>query len=370
MTKFTFLLSFPVLAATLISCGNSSTEDRETIRTERIDSVELIRTGELRFVMDEETSPNLLTTFYDENSGFYYFHNTITGHIERFHTDSTTKSPVSIKVPGRPWGINVASPDSIYLLYLEERMIRLIDGHGSRIRSYAIDEVSDIMPGGEGQPYLTPQGLAYTGTTTDDGPCLVIIDDKTGQIVEKHFPYPEIYQDFYGDLLMRTPYSAYNSGKSLAVVGFPADDNIHVLNLATKETTIYHAESKYRGKKPKPLGKGLLGGITISPEREIEYFREITSYGNILYDRWNNVYYRIVEKSTPMPGVNLSNKAKHLAVLILDENFRTIGESDVTEDAFACFRYTVFVSQTGLHIQLLTGEEEMVFAAYTLKKME
>ena len=108
----------------------------------------------------------------------------------------------------------------------------------------------------------------------------------------------------------------------------------------------------------------------VSPEKEIEYFREITSYGNILYDRWNNVYYRIVEKSTPMPGVNLSNKAKKLAVMILDENFRTIGESDITEEAFACFRYTVFVSQAGLHIQRLTDENELTFAVYSLKNLK
>ena len=85
---------------------------------ERIDSVELVRTAELSFVMDEETSPNLQTTFYDEASGYYYIHNTITGYIERFHTDSTVKSPVRTKISGIPWGINVVSSDSIYLLDL------------------------------------------------------------------------------------------------------------------------------------------------------------------------------------------------------------------------------------------------------------
>ena len=225
------------------------------------------------------------------------------------------------------------------------------------------------MPGGEGLPYKTPQGLVYTSRTLGE-PCLIVIDEKTGHITGRFLPYPEIYSDFYGELLMRTPYSAYNDDKSLIAVSFPADDNIHVLNLDTKVTYVYHAGSKYRCKKTKPLGKGRLGGLTVSPEKEIEYFREITSYGNILYDRWNNVYYRIVEKSTPMPGVNLSNKAKKLAVMILDENFRTIGESDITEEAFSCFRYTVFVSQAGLHIQRLTDENELTFAVYSLKNLK
>lgn len=336
---------------------------------ERIDSVEMVKSGILEFALDEETSPNLLTTFYDENSGFYYIHNSITRHIERFHTDSTVKSPVRTKVSGLLFGINVVAPDSIYLLDLYGDKIKLINGQGTLLNSYATDEASDIMPGGEGLPFLTPQGLVYTSRTLGE-PCLIVIDENTGHITGRFLPYPEIYSDFYGELLMRTPYSTYNDDKSLIAVSFPADDNIHVLNLDTKVTYVYHAGSKYRNKKTKPLGKGRLGGLTVSPEKEIEYFREITSYGNILYDRWNNVYYRIVEKSTPMPGVNLSNKAKKLAVMILDENFRTIGESDITEEAFSCFRYTVFVSQAGLHIQRLTDENELTFAVYSLKNLK
>lgn len=357
----------PIVTA-ITCCGASSTGD-EAIYAERIDSVELLRTGELSFVMDEETSPNLQTTFYDEASGYYYIHNTITGYIERFHTDSTVKSPVRTKISGIPWGINVVSSDSIYLLDLYNGKIKLLNSKGALLNSYALDEASDIMPGGEELPYQTPQGLVYTSRTLGE-PCLIVIDEETGLITDRFIPYPEIYGDFYGELLMRTPYSAYNDDKSLIVVSFPADDNIHVLNLDTKETSVYHAESKYRNKKPKLLGKGRMGGFMVSPEKEIEYFREITSYGNILYDRWNNVYYRIVEKSTPMPGVNLSNKAKKLAVMILDENFRTIGESDITEEAFACFRYTVFVSQAGLHIQRLTDENELTFAVYSLKNLK
>ena len=132
------------------------------------------------------------------------------------------------------------------------------------------------MPGGEGLPYKTPQGLVYTSRTLCE-PCLIVIDEKTGHITGRFLPYPEIYSDFYGELLMRTPYSTYNDDKSLIVVSFPADDNIHVLNLDTKVTYVYHAGSKYRNKKQKPLGKGRLGGLTVSPEKEIEYFREITA---------------------------------------------------------------------------------------------
>ena len=64
-----------------------------------------------------------------------------------------------------------------------------------------MDEASDIMPGGEGLPYKTPQGLVYTSRTLGE-PCLIVIDEKTGHITGRFLPYPEIYSDFYGELLI------------------------------------------------------------------------------------------------------------------------------------------------------------------------
>lgn len=354
-------------AAALAGCANYSKAD--TVRLERIDSLGLVKTGEIRLALDEETTPMMQSTFYD-SCGYYYFYNKITGYIERFHIDSTVKSPVRIKTPVMPWSMNIVSLDSIYIMdFMSRDDIRLINRDGVQLGAYSLDEKSDILPGGQGQPYMTSAGLVYSSNADNDF-SLVVIDGGTGQVSEKLIPYPDLYRDFYGDLLMRVPYTAYNSDKSITVTGFPADDNIYVLNLISKKVTSYYAGSVYKDDKLKPLAKGLLGGMGISTEREIEYFREITSYGNIVYDPWRNLYYRIVEKSTPMPGVNLSNKAKKLSIIILDEDFRVIGESDIKEEAFSVFRYSVFVSQGGLNIQLLTGEDELAFAVYSIEILD
>ena len=105
----------------------------------------------------------------------------------------------------------------------------------------------------------------------------------------------------------------------------------------------------------------------MDPEEEIEYFRENTTYANVLYDKYRELYYRIVEKSTPMPGVNLSNKAKKLSVMILSRDFDTLGETDLAESFDAGFRYSAFVSEEGLNIQLLTSEDELSFATYSIE---
>ena len=75
--------------------------------------------------------------------------------------------------------------------------------------------------------------------------------------------------------------------------------------------------------------------------------------------------YRIVERSTPMPGVEMSERAKRLSVIIMDTDFRILGESEIAEDIHACFRYTCFVSEEGLNIQLLDPDtDRMTFATY------
>ena len=365
MNKY-FILTIAVGAVLFSCCANSNEVASKNL--DRIDSVRLVRTGELRLSLDDETTPMMQSTFYDISSGYYYFYNKITGYIDRFHIDSTVKSPVRIKTPVMPWSMNVVSPDSIYIMdFMDRDDIRLINSDGTQLSSYSLDGKSAILPGGQGQPYETSAGLVYSSNADNDF-SLAVIDAGTGQISARLIPYPDLYKDFYGDLLMRVPYTAYNGNKSITVTGFPADDNIYVLDLISKKVTTYYAGSIHKDGDLKPLAKGLLGGMMISTDREIEYFREITSYGNIVYDPWLNVYYRIVERSTPMPGVNLSNKAKKLSVIVLDENFRIIGESGINDEAYACFRYSVFVSQDGLNIQLLTGEDELAFAVYSVEK--
>ena len=66
-----------------------------------------------------------------------------------------------------------------------------------------------------------------------------------------------------------------------------------------------------------------------------------------------------------MPGVEMSERAKRLSVIIMDTDFRILGESEIAEDIHACFRYTCFVSEEGLNIQLLDQDTgRMTFATY------
>lgn len=161
------LLFLGIMSAVLnVGCAHDAATD--VVHQDRLDSVFLARTDVVRLELDDETSPLMQCTFYD-GSGYYYFYNRITGYIEHFHIDSTVKSPVRIKTPVAPWSMNVVSPDSVYILDLMNRhTITLIDREGSELAVYGIDADSDIMPGAQGQPYVTQDGLLYSSSTTGE----------------------------------------------------------------------------------------------------------------------------------------------------------------------------------------------------------
>ena len=89
---------------------------------------------------------------------------------------------------------------------------------------------------------------------------------------------------------------------------------------------------------------------------------------NVLFSALIDVSMGILSFLQPelLPGVLGSNKAKSLSVIILDKNFRIVGESDLDDVFFAGFRYTCFVSKEGLNLQLLTSDDELAFATYTV----
>ena len=366
----------PIILLSLLSLvavsGSISCLAAEAGGQDRSDEVRMVREGEIHVQLGEKSRflPDmLLSTFYDSENGYYYFYNRMTGYINRFHIDSTVVSPVRIPSPAFPWSMNIVTLDSIYLLDLMNDKAYMADRNGNVSATFRLDRDSDISAGSQGQPYVTPHGLLYSSNTSGKF-SLALVDRKSGRVSEKYVRYPEVYKDFYGGLLMRVPYTAYNSGEDLAVIGFPAEDSIHVVDMSTGEETVRYAGSRYSEGRLEPLGEGLRGSANVSSQEELEYFREITSYGNMYYDPWRGVYYRIVEKSTPMPDVELSDKAKRLSVIVLDGDFRVIGESDIAEDALSSFRYSTFVSEAGLNIQIRTGEKELAFVTYSLQKID
>lgn len=361
MSIYSRVFSFFLMLLTSVSCNSAVNTEIETVRGARKDSLALVRQGGFCWELDERTIPDIQSVSYDAESGTLYFFNAITRKIEMFDIRSGRKETL-VKPPAMPWSMNVLSRDSIYVLDLDNTRILLLDDGGTVKDTVPVNRSSTLLPGSSGQPYVTRDALYYVAAHSKREVSAYSVDPVSGE-VQPLIPYPDTYRrNFYGYLLMNTPYSAFNQARGLIVTGYPVDGHIYVYDVWGKTLRCYALESRYHS-RIETVPRNVL------PEKEIEYFRENTTYSNILYDRYRDVYYRIVEKSIPMPGVNLSNRAKKLSVIIVGPDFGILGETDISEDMDASFRYTAFVSEEGLNLQLLTSEDELSFATYIVKPL-
>ena len=76
-------------------------------------------------------------------------------------------------------------------------------------------------------------------------------------------------------------------------------------------------------------------------------------YGDLIYDRYRNVYYRFAYLETELDN-NISWRGKAVygraksSVIILDAQFNIIGETLLAENLYNTFAY--FISKEGLYI--------------------
>lgn len=344
------------------SCGTKGVEVEEVI-TKSVDSLALERSGSLSWTLDERTVPQIKSSFFNADAEILYVFNEITKGLDMYNVATGGSIPGS-KMRIKPWSMNIVSADSLYVLDLDNSRIVRINAAGRIVDSVGIDRESTILPGGMGQPYaISDNILAYVSSKARLQHTSFVVNTKTSNI-EPYLEYPEMFDDFYGSMMMQVPYSAYNPHEKCLIVGFAPESSIYVLDMETHSIVKHHVESRFY-RAMKPLRKGRWG-YGVSSSEEIEYFRANTSYANILYDKFRDLYYRIVEIATPMPGVTLTNKAKKLSVIIMDTDFRIVGESVIEDDMLSSFRYTCFVSKQGLNLQLLTSEDELKFATYRI----
>ncbi|WP_323758606.1 DUF4221 family protein [Roseivirga sp.] len=96
-------------------------------------------------------------------------------------------------------------------------------------------------------------------------------------------------------------------------------------------------------------------GDRIPPEQVLKDGVESFIYTQIMYDRYRNVYYRIVEKplsyDPDKPKNYRAYYAKPVGCIILDAAFNKIGEVDFADDTY--ISYGAFVGKKGLYLPRL-----------------
>ena len=275
-------------------------------------------------------------------------------------------------------GFLIHNKDSIFMYHTWLWQLDLINEKGELQKKYKIKD----YPLESGCSFRRPDILPYSDTPIKKVDNYIILqgqgcnvcDSQSNQIpegvtlllnlkdslVRHENGYPEIYNQkgIWQTFAYRVvPYDLSPQGEM--VINYPAYDSIRVFNIHTKKTQCYFA--------------GYSKPYTIHPARsEKEVDRSImeqVQYTSIYYDKWNQLYYRLL--TLPLPDYDVNEKSapkRNLAVIILDKHFQKVGEYNIKEPSNRFSR--AFVSSEGLHINILSDNDDyLTFITVKPKKL-
>ena len=174
------------------------------------------------------------------------------------------------------------------------------------------------------------------------------------------YHYPEVYQNtFYGGSNYRMDISyVYNFDDSVFVFNFPASEELFITQ------RFYCAPSFLAGKIFKYPYKGM--------DKSFEYAANNPFYLSILYDKYRKVYYRVC--LLPADWSEGKHYSRDLSVIILDKNFRFLGETVLKngKDFQLSYIQNTHVTPDGLLFQGKSdvNETEINFNIFTLKDID
>ena len=176
--------------------------------------------------------------------------------------------------------------------------------------------------------------------------------------------YPPCYQekdfDKWHVQVHLTPRYDLNPQNEM-VLSYPIEDSIRIFNLKTGEKRSYFAghSTPY---KIRPASDPTIA------EQERSILGQ-AQYTGIYYDRWNQLYYRLMTLPVKDYTVNASRlPSRELAVIILDNDFKKVGEYNIREKSDRCS--FAFVSPEGFHINILSDNDDfMDFITLKPKKL-
>lgn len=134
------------------------------------------------------------------------------------------------------------------------------------------------------------------------------------------------------------------------VLSYPADDSVRVFRLSTGRTRSFPARYSKKTAACQPM-------TSPSVQADTEQYLDQYLYAGIVYDKYRHFYYRLV--LLPLEDYDLNDaktQQKQLAVMILDESFRVVGEFELPKDTYK-YR-NLFVSREGLHVNALSEDDD------------
>ena len=287
----------------------------------------------------------------------------------------------------------VHSLDSIFVLTSYLYKVSLVNAEGKLLQKYSLlsksvkfDESKGYAPkvsendyaglpwGGVNAMFVANNEL-YMGCVPSINPFIkehyergllgMKVNLATKQI-DYFMPFPRIYRDkMFFPLGYTHSTSCYNPIKNTLVYSFPCDAKVYEMDLNTNKIVSYLANSSYF--KEIEIFSTNPAEDPNRAEKEFDFAISHASFERIRYDPYRKIYYRnILLPNTKKKEENDWHPFLVCNYIILDENFKTLGEVQLPEHVGTSY---YFVNEEGLFLQGLSrNEDEICFYRYELVK--
>ena len=386
MKKFILLL----VLAHLYACSSSKSGEDATY------SKELKETKKVTLPCDENTYFLSKSIFQFEEDGKEYLHfeNSRKGQYEIITFD-LEKQDVHKRLPIAPEGPNGIPamygskpfPDSKNYLISQTLAFRVtqMDGDGNVLRNYQLKSPGRfvrIMLGSfcyypsfvrDSILYFNQPVASRKKRNLDRYPIFATLDLRTGELGFAPLDFPKTFKGDYSHIRSGDSFTYdYNYKENRLVCSFLESDSIMVTDDLT-HTKWYNAKSQFLDSMIPYLNDA---GDDV---QDIIRRKQKAKYWHIMYDKYRDVYYRFAEMPCELakdenPYDEFSHKAREFSVIILDKDFRIIGETKFPGNKY--FIRMSFVGRDGLYISENNlanpefDEDKLVFACFKLEDVK
>lgn len=332
MMKKNEKLSIALFVSLLVSCSESNHSEYKLINTNK----------QLLFELDSNTKNELFnySIYSDVDKSYFAFQAPGSNRILFYDLGSQRKEfEINPSIEGNNGvglvnGFFIHNLDSIYIPNFDLKEISLINRNCTVIDKYMYEKDEngqELSINYYSSAYLKQfenigrDLYLYSGPNRflEKDPVTIKFNMDTHKIIALPFNYPEYPGSDtklkkYG---LETAFSRCYNSKNF-IYSFYYDENIYIASMDHQSIHTIPVKSEFFDKVILP------GELTAQPNE----FCEKPWYGNLLYDKYREVYYRIAyPKSTIEKNIRpmelLGYGRKNFSIIILDKNLKKIGET-------------------------------------------
>lgn len=371
------------LAVSVLVCVASCTSEQKTHSRLSVAAVEEV---ESCLIPLDSVTTQIAADMHMINDSTLAFFNMPSRDICVVNLNTMTTEKVKIQKDG-PNAIPMVdafcyvSPDSIWLYEAWGKRMTLINSQGEVRNKLQLPKTNKdgSLPQYAVSPYATTATpylvkgqthiLQGMGGIAEEGQLFgvtAIYDSEKDSLITGN-PYPEVYGDLKDMVNNWSTFGYRQTTYTLSpdggiVTSFPASDSLYVFYPEEGKRLAYFAGySEPTNIKPMKLTRPEAGSIQ---------YLENFNYGSIIYDRTEDVYYRLLRlprKEYDPEKLRDEESKKPNAVIIFDGNFNIIGETILPDDTY--YPLNTLVNSDGLHIQVESDDDDFLkFRVFKLKR--